>query len=349
MKNFTYLLITLAYLFADSTFAANKILRAKLTGNGYSDETVIRSSALATDGFDAIYDAYKLFSMNPSAPSIYSIVGTSSLSINSLPVCSTTVISMPVKVGITGSYTITFTGTADFDSLYLVDAELSYTVNLKVDTFYTFQMANTSTNNRFKIYFAKPDSPGNLLPVSLLYFSGENVKNTNELHWATASENNNAYFMVEKSADGLNFVSLEKVTGNGNSETEQRYYQLDNHPFENKTYYRLKQTDFNGDFEYSDIISVASSKKEIQMLSGSIGPNPTETNLIVSLSIVETNEINILFADQFGKTVIHEIKTLDKGDLNLDYNLDGFTPGMYFVIIKDNSNQVLMKQRFIKI
>jgi len=77
-----------------------------------------------------------------------------------------------------------------------------------------------------------------------------------ELYWVTSNEINNDYFTIEKSNDGINFEIVEIILGAGNSDILLEYSFVDKNPINGISYYRLKQTDFDGKFEYSDIISV---------------------------------------------------------------------------------------------
>lgn len=103
-----------------------------------------------------------------------------------------------------------------------------------------------------------------LLPVDLLYFAGKRNGAFNELTWATVSESNSDYFVVEKSKNGSDFEYLSQVNGGGNSTARLDYSIWDNSPFEEVTYYRLKQVDFDGNENYSTTISI---EKELDKLS----------------------------------------------------------------------------------
>lgn len=93
------------------------------------------------------------------------------------------------------------------------------------------------------------------LPIQLISFDGQCNEKDVELNWMTASETNNDFFTIQKSTDALNFEDIANVNGAGNS-TENRYYSLSDIPYENiTTYYRLKQTDFDGTYSFSKIIS----------------------------------------------------------------------------------------------
>ena len=95
------------------------------------------------------------------------------------------------------------------------------------------------------------------LPVKLLSFTGKTVDKTNVLTWATATEQNNAGFEVQRSTDGTSFSKIGFVRGAGNSTTQKDYTFTDNRVIANRTtYYRLKQIDLDNQFEYSNTISL---------------------------------------------------------------------------------------------
>jgi hypothetical protein len=93
------------------------------------------------------------------------------------------------------------------------------------------------------------------LPVELLYFKSHIFDNKVNLQWATASELNNDYFIVQKSGNINDWVDVSTIDGNGNSSSIITYYSFDC-PDYSYQYYRLKQVDYNGDFDYSKIIHV---------------------------------------------------------------------------------------------
>ena len=94
------------------------------------------------------------------------------------------------------------------------------------------------------------------LPIELISFTGDNYGDFNILKWLTATETNNDYFTLEKSYDGVAFDIVAKVDGSGNSLQIKRYSFTDNKLLNDITYYRLKQTDFNGESKTSSLIAV---------------------------------------------------------------------------------------------
>jgi len=100
---------------------------------------------------------------------------------------------------------------------------------------------------------------GTSLPIELTEFDGYDEDKVNHVHWITASELNNDYFTLEKSEDGMTWDELTRIEGAGNSSIDLYYKYTDEHPHIFYTYYRLKQTDFDGKYEYSDIIAIENS------------------------------------------------------------------------------------------
>ena len=112
------------------------------------------------------------------------------------------------------------------------------------------------------------------LPIELLYFNVVGNKNTNKLFWSTASEINNDYFNIEKTKDGIDWISVAKMAGAGNSSIQLFYSFTDDNAESIINYYRLKQTDYDGKFKYSDMISIDNrdgDSKEIHRVLNALG------------------------------------------------------------------------------
>jgi hypothetical protein len=95
-----------------------------------------------------------------------------------------------------------------------------------------------------------------LLPISLLSFTAISQGPVVVLDWTTATEIENDYFTVERSADGLHFLPLFRVPGAGNSSSALVYTAVDDAPLSGSSYYRLRQTDFDGSSALSDVVSI---------------------------------------------------------------------------------------------
>ncbi len=95
-----------------------------------------------------------------------------------------------------------------------------------------------------------------ILPVEMTLFTAERVDQTALLHWETASEHNNDYFLIQRMNILGDYVTIGRVEGNGTTSLPSTYSFTDESPQSGINYYRLKQVDYNGQFEYSDIRSV---------------------------------------------------------------------------------------------
>ncbi|MGZ3864426.1 MAG: T9SS type A sorting domain-containing protein [Bacteroidia bacterium] len=145
----------------------------------------------------------------------------------------------------------------------------------------------------------------NSLPISLLSFSAVPDGNKKvDLNWTTQTEVNNKYFTVERSADGQNFTELENVTSkapHGNSNKKLTYKLTDHSPLSGVSYYRLKQTDYNGKSESFNTVNVSLSNAGIQFM---VYPNPNSGEFKADFSGIENNhEVQITMVDVHGKLV----------------------------------------------
>jgi hypothetical protein len=115
------------------------------------------------------------------------------------------------------------------------------------------------------------------LPIELGEFYINKADNNNTIYWTTRSETNCDYFEVQKSTDGINFSTLGKVIGSGNSTHEIRYSFTDYELTEGTTYYRLKQVDFDAKYDYSYLITTNNNSTSIFYSNEYIYLNLTNT------------------------------------------------------------------------
>jgi len=100
----------------------------------------------------------------------------------------------------------------------------------------------------------------NPLPIELLSFDATLIEDQVHLDWITLTEINNDFFTVERSKEGLIFEEVAIVPGAGNSNVQRIYSSIDHEPYQGISYYRLKQTDYNGDFSFSNIAIINNQK-----------------------------------------------------------------------------------------
>jgi hypothetical protein len=176
---------------------------------------------------------------------------------------------------------------------------------------------------------------GSPLPISLINFDVKPILENVELTWTTASETNNDFFTIERSKDGINFKAFGEIDGAGNSNTILNYKLMDYAPYEGLSYYRLKQTDFDGKFEYSDIKSV-NFAKPLEGQNWSVYPNPSSLNgIYIITEKTESDNINLSLTDVTGKLVYTEKIAVDQKGSNQFISFENVNTGIYYLTIMD--------------
>lgn len=170
-----------------------------------------------------------------------------------------------------------------------------------------------------------------VLPVELLSFEGRMKRKEVELTWATASEINNDYFIVEKSVDAENFEMLAIVKGAGNSNTIKNYNAFDKNPVTGYNYYRLKQVDFDGKYEYSSVIAVKNDPNSVFAVS----PVPAGDLLIIYYNSDQPEHVVFHISDTKGRSVLHRNFKVEEGSNILEIDISSVSQGIYLVKVTD--------------
>ena len=165
------------------------------------------------------------------------------------------------------------------------------------------------------------------LPVKLNSFTVQKANSSAQLNWSTDQELNSSYFSVERSADGRNWYSILRVNAAGNSSAVKNYMAFDNTPLNGINYYRLKQFDVDGKFEYSIVKSISFNKVNNII----IAPNPAKDFINISTTKNQTTVLNIQLVDVSGKV----LKNVLSSDNRILIGTAGIAKGLYFIKIKD--------------
>lgn len=180
---------------------------------------------------------------------------------------------------------------------------------------------------------------GNPLPIELLYFNAECNDGKVNMNWATTSETNNDYFTVEKSKDAKYFETVTIVSGAGNSNEEIQYNAQDNEPYEGTSYYRLMQTDFDGQFTYSDVVSVNFSHQNNTSITW------WQEGSILNLNIISSYEGSAVIEiyDYSGRLIQkHNFSTENRSTITT-FNTDVLKKGFYILRILLGNEQKTIK------
>ena len=189
-----------------------------------------------------------------------------------------------------------------------------------------------------------------LLPVE---FSNINALNqdceTVKIVWQTQSELNNEGFFVERSIESTNnFESIGYVEGRGNSNSEHNYnYSDDINGFNNNAnvYYRIKQVDVDGRFDYSDVVGVKLDC--IEAISFNVYPNPTINELYVQVDGNLGAASDVVLLNNLNQ-VISTIP-VDRNDARTKVDMSRYTAGLYYVRVLGNDNTILFSDKIIKV
>ncbi|MEL6253345.1 MAG: S8/S53 family peptidase [Bacteroidota bacterium] len=169
-------------------------------------------------------------------------------------------------------------------------------------------------------------------PVEWLEFMGEIEGGMANLYWATALENNNAYFEIQRSKGGA-FERIGEVEGAGNSSSIQRYRFNDPSPFPLKNYYRIKQVDQNGAFSYSEVLELKQAPAGHYFIN-SLYPNPAKDQLKLDFYIPRNKQAILEIIDIQGRKVFEE-NVNGAIDLQTEsINLNNWNSGLYFLILR---------------
>jgi Secretion system C-terminal sorting domain len=196
--------------------------------------------------------------------------------------------------------------------------------------------------------FALPYDFQSLLPVELSIFTGTSDKDKIILRWRTETELNNHGYDIQRSTDNAQWKSIGFVEGNGNSNSPKNYSYTDNYPPFGKVYYRLKQEDNDGKFEYSNIInfdlSVTSNVELYQNY-----PNPFNPTTKIEYSLPKASNVSLKVYDLLGREVITLKKEYQTaGKYAVDFNGSNLASGLYiYVLVTDDfviSKKMIMLQ-----
>ncbi len=159
------------------------------------------------------------------------------------------------------------------------------------------------------------------MPMELISFTATEVGGHVQLDWSTATESNNAGFVVERSSNGAPFVTIDLVAAVGNSQQTTYYQSLDRLPPSGTKHYRIRQNDADGGFSYSPVVTIAGVNDPV------VAPNPCTTDLFTISGATAGDQVEIRTAA--GQPVRNMTLTSNV------VNHQGLPPGVYILRIVD--------------
>ena len=196
-----------------------------------------------------------------------------------------------------------------------------------------FSGVNFQSGDRFTLGNINSSNP---LPVKLVSFAATPQTDAVKLEWKTATEINNDFFQIQRSIDSEQWIEIDKVKGAGNSSDPIQYLRYDNQPTQGISYYRLKQTDFDGQVDYSPIVAVHyEGISSIQVF-----PNPSTGVFTIHQLRLAEDQVQVF--NNLGQKVNFAIST----DSDTQISLVDQPSGVYLVRIFDG--QQLRTVRLVK-
>lgn len=202
-----------------------------------------------------------------------------------------------------------------------------------------------------------------VVPVELTSFTGQYINGAVELRWTTATERNNRGFEVEKlkvnpsaglrereeDSGILQWESIGSVKGAGNSLSPKEYIFIDKIPLNGENRYRIKQIDYDGSFEYSQVMSVSAGEINNFILEQNY-PNPFNPSSKIKYSIPSPGGVATLCVyDLLGREVsklVNEYKL--PGNYEVEFNADKLPSGSYVYQLTFGENYQIRKMQLIK-
>lgn len=179
-----------------------------------------------------------------------------------------------------------------------------------------------------------------ILPVELTSFDVEKSDETSLVSWSTASEINNDYFNVERSKDGVRFETIGTVQGNGTTTDRMTYSFEDENPMGGVNYYRLKQVDYDGAYEYSDIKNVRFDSRMSTNVTMGLYPNPANDYVSIELDGIKLDSKTMVRVfDKIGKLVL-----VQDVDASNQLNISELADGMYMIQAVNNDSVIATKK-----
>lgn len=191
---------------------------------------------------------------------------------------------------------------------------------------------------------------GTPLPIELISFEANVNDDKVDLTWITASEINNDYFTIERSVDAKNWEEIITTSGAGNSNLLIEYFESDYEPVIGMSYYRLKQTDFNGAFSYSNIVPVRFEKNKNEDGLINLFPNPVSVGGTVNIEFKNIFESELLVVlrntkgEEFYSMVVVDIEDGKLIGVPIETNI----PTGVYLITASSENQMYSQKLIIK-
>lgn len=189
---------------------------------------------------------------------------------------------------------------------------------------------------------------GDVIPVELTSFAATISDNAVVLKWNTSTETNNSGFEVQKRTNNTGWTKVAFVKGAGTTTEARSYTYVDNNVLNAKTYYRLKQVDYNGSFEYSDVVEVDAIMPSDYALDQNF-PNPFNPETTIKYALPQSGKVSLKVYNVVGKevkTIVNRVQSA--GTYSVSFDASELPSGVYFYELKADNYRSVKKMVLMK-
>lgn len=173
-------------------------------------------------------------------------------------------------------------------------------------------VSNSAVSN-FGVFTLASTNANVALPVELMNFDAVVIDAKTQIDWKTASEINNDYFTIERSQDGEYFEAIGTVAGVGNTTNLSTYQFIDENPLAGTSFYRLRQTDYDGQFKVYEPVSINFKGANMDFIIKAVGPNPFSDILRIDYFSPDNSELLMILSGLDGSIAMQEYINVNAG------------------------------------
>ncbi len=215
------------------------------------------------------------------------------------------------------------------------DVEVTLPVGQPNGTYYVVCDGNAGAQCRWNF------TSDQILPVELAEFRGYNREDINVLEWKTDSELNNDYFEAQRAIDpSKEFEVIGTVKGNGTTADVNFYDFIDKNPL-TSGYYKLKQIDFDGKYEYTNVIHIA--RKDTKFAISNLFPVPSKDKVTLKYEVTTATDLTLTITDMLGRLITTEEFVGVEGTQFKDLDISSYANGVYTLTISDGETKSMEK------
>jgi hypothetical protein len=217
----------------------------------------------------------------------------------------------------------------------------SYALRLDANDFF----GATANDEMYFDDYRFADTP---VPVELTSFTAIDNNGAVELNWTTATETNNQMFEIQRQSSGSEFTTVGFVSGHGTTTETQQYNYVDRTVSTGTYSYRLKQVDFDGSYEYSDVVEV-DVQAPIEFALDQNYPNPFNPSTSIKYSVPETGNVRLAVFNLIGEEVAVLVNgSVQAGQYEVSFNASSLPSGVYLYKLQSANSVEVKKMMLLK-